>query len=240
MKQRNILVIAAVAVVLVGAAVLVGPQIYRAVTEQSAADAPTLDVTAEPGVTDQTPDAVDVDLSALSGEWRIESGSFAGYRVDEVLNGTEVTVTGRTEQVSGSIRVSGATLESADVTVDVGSIVTDSDRRDAFFRDSAMRVDEFPTATFVLGSPVTSAEALAVDVPVTQTLEGELTLAGVTQRVSVEAEAVLTLVDGTPTVQVVGAIPVVFSDYGVTAPNLGFVQVEPEGLVEFSIRATLA
>jgi hypothetical protein len=35
--------------------------------------------------------------------------------------------------------------------------------------------------------------------------------------------------------QVAGSIPITFADFGVEAPNLGFVSVEPDGFVEFSL-----
>ena len=60
---------------------------------------------------------------------------------------------------------------------------------------------------------------------------GDLTLAGVTKTVTVELQAVLNGETG----QVAGAIPITFADYGVEAPNLGFVSVEPQGSVEFSL-----
>jgi hypothetical protein len=36
--------------------------------------------------------------------------------------------------------------------------------------------------------------------------------------------------------QVAGSIPITFSDFGVDAPNLGFVKVEDSGAVEFSLQ----
>ena len=46
----------------------------------------------------------------------------AGYRVAEVLNGTDVTVTGRTDEVSGTLTAGGQTVTQASFTVDVASI----------------------------------------------------------------------------------------------------------------------
>lgn len=54
---------------------------------------------------------------------------------------------------------------------------------------------------------------------------GKLSIAGVTRAVtgSLEAQAVA------GGVQVQGSIPVVFSGFGIDAPNLGFVKVERSG-----------
>ncbi|MDQ0577052.1 YceI family protein [Agromyces albus] len=224
MRKRTVIVsIIAGAVVLGTTAAVAGPIVYRDLIVGPAEAAPS--VTAAPS-TDAS-----VDASELSGSWTVGEGSFAGYRVDEVLNGTDVTVTGRTEQVTGTLTVDDLTLTDAEFTVDVASIATDSDNRDAYFRDTALRVAEFPTATFELTGPIT-AEAPPVAGEVQQlTATGDLTVAGVTNTVTVDLEAVF---DGSGG-QVAGSIPITFADYGVEAPNLGFVSVEPDGFVEFSL-----
>ena len=40
-------------------------------------------------------------------------------------------------------------------------------------------------------------------------------------------------------VDVSGSVPVTFGDYGIDAPNLGFVRVDDQGAVEFFLRLTL-
>jgi polyisoprenoid-binding protein YceI len=217
---------AAVVVVLGVTAAAFGPAFYRDVVVGAPAAAPS--VSAAPA--DST-----LDTSDLSGEWRIGAGSTAGYRVDEVLNGTDVTVVGTTEDVTGTIAVDGSTLQTATVTVDVASIATDAAPRDEYFRSTAMEVSKYPEATFTLTEPVDAA--VPADGKV-QTVEatGELTMHGVTQTVTVPLQAALSG-DG---VQVSGSIPVAFSDYGVEAPSLGFVSVEDQGTVEFLVKATPA
>ncbi|OQJ58466.1 YceI family protein [Clavibacter michiganensis] len=87
---------------------------------------------------------------ATCREWQIGTGSTAGYRVAEVLNGTDVTVVGKTEDVTGDVTVDGSTLTAATVKVDVASIATDAAPRDEYFRGTAMEVSEYPDATFTL------------------------------------------------------------------------------------------
>jgi polyisoprenoid-binding protein YceI len=229
MRKRTKIAIAAVAgVLLLGAAVAVaGPLVYRDFLAAPAAETPTL--TAEDSALEPAGDAL--DAAALSGEWVVAQGSEAGYRVNEVLNGVDVTVTGRTSQVVGTVTVNGLSLESAEFTVDVASIATDSSNRDDYFRGSAMRVDEHPTATFRLTDPVTASALPSSGETVEQQLTGELTLAGVTRTVTFTAQ---TRTDGA-TAEIAGQIPVTFADFGVTAPNLGFVSVEDSGFVEFQL-----
>lgn len=231
MQKRTKIITASIVagVIVLGAtAAIAGPIIYRDVIVGEAEAAPS--VTAAP-----SPEA---DASAgtsaedLSGTWSVGSGSYAGYRVDEVLNGTDVTVVGRTEQVTGTLEVDGLSLTAAEIIVDVASIETDSGNRDDYFRDTAVRVDENPTATFLLTDAVVAdAEPVVGEVQTIQAT-GDLTLAGVTKTVTVELQAVLNGETG----EVAGSIPVTFADFGVEAPNLGFVSVEPTGFVEFQLQ----
>ncbi|MFD2340351.1 YceI family protein [Clavibacter tessellarius] len=217
---------AAVVVVLGVSAAAFGPAFYRDVIVGAPAAAPS--VSADPA--DST-----LDTSNLSGDWKIGTGSTAGYRVAEVLNGTDVTVVGKTEDVSGTITVDGSTLKDATVKVDVGTIATDQAPRDDYFRGTAMEVSKYPDATFKLTQPVDAAVPASGQVATVQAT-GELTMHGVTQSVTVPLQAALSG-DG---VQVSGSIPVTFSDYGVEAPSLGFVSVQDKGTVEFLVKATPA
>jgi len=206
-------------VVVVGA--VAGPLVYAALQEDAA-----------PAVTVQAQDS-DAPLSQVTdGTWSIGSGSSAGYRVDEVLNGADVTVAGTTDQVTGSLVVAGGDLTSAEVDVDVASIATDSDRRDSYFRDSVMEVGTHPTATFAVDQAVDLPELTGT--PVTVPVAGSLTVHGVTQQVTVDLSVVRTA-DG---VQASGSIPVTFADYGVVPPDLGFVSVEDTGSIEFFLSLT--
>ena len=230
MQKRTKIITAAIvagALVLGATVAVAGPIVYRDLIVGEADAAPS--VTAAPTAT--TDSEAQTGASDLSGDWVVTDGSFAGYRVDEVLNGTDVTVTGRTSDVTGKLTVDRLTLSDASLEVDVASISTDSGNRDEYFRSNAMRVDEFPTATFVLTEPVTVGAAPTVGEVQTIEATGELTLAGVTRSVTVDLEAVLNGADG----QVAGSIPITFADFGVEAPNLGFVSVEPDGFIEFSL-----
>ncbi|HEY0125653.1 MAG TPA: YceI family protein, partial [Blastococcus sp.] len=58
--------------------------------------------------------------------------------------------------------------------------------------------------------------------------------AGETRQVQVDLSVVRTP-EG---VDISGSIPVTFADYGIEAPDLGFVRVEDEGAIEFLLRLT--
>ncbi|GAA3341393.1 hypothetical protein GCM10017714_25210 [Curtobacterium pusillum] len=227
MKRRTkVLLGIAVGVVVVGAAVVVGgPVVYANLVNGAADAAPTL---APSG--DATLAAADAE-----GRWTSTAGSFAGYRVHEVLRGQDVTVTGRTEDVDAQATVTGGSLTAATVTVQVASISTPEAARDEYFRGTALQTDRFPTAVFRVTAPVDVRPALAgTDRDVA--LRGALTLHGVTEAVTVHAKLG---VDRSGHVQVAGSIPITFADYGVHAPDLGFVTVDGRGAVEFSLELAM-
>src|SRR5829696_6177152 len=196
MTRRAWILVAVPVVVLLG--LVLGPLAYAAL-QDDAPPAATVEVQPE-----------DAELSAgTDGTWTVSDGSTAGYRVDEVLNGADVTVAGTTGEVTGSVVVEDGALATADVSVDVASIATDSGRRDAYFRDSVMDVGQYPTATVVVTGPVDLPELTGT--PVTVPVTGELTLAGETRQVEVDL-AVVRTPDG---VDVSGAIPMTFADFGI-------------------------
>lgn len=196
-----------------------GPLVYAAL-EDDAPPAQTVEA---------QPDGATLSVET-DGTWTVAPGSTAGYRVDEVLNGADVTVAGTTDQVGGSVVVQDGVLASAEVTVDVASIATDNGRRDAYFRDSVMDVGQHPTTTFTITQPVDLPELTGT--PVTVPVTGELTVTGTTREVEAELSAVRTP-EG---VDVSGSIPVTFADHGIEPPDLGFVRVEDAGAVEFLLR----
>ena len=207
----------AAGVVVLGAAGLIwGPGLYAQWADRNAQDAPALGGGGPLS-----------EVAGLDGTWTAQPGSYAGYRVDEVLRGTHATVTGRTEQVEAEVTLDGGAVTAATVTVDIASVRTDQAPRDLYFRSTALSADEFPSATFTLTEPAPLTDGTsAVE------LTGEMTIKGVTKPVTVDAEAAQSADDA---VQVVGSIPLTFADYGVEAPSLGFVEVEDTGFVEFSL-----
>lgn len=214
-KRAKVAMGLGISLVVIVVGVLVGTRVYGNWVNSRADAVPTLSASAEPG--------------ELDGDWTVGEDSFAGYRVNEVLNGQDVTVTGRTPDVSGQIGIADSTLTSATVEVELATVATDESARDDYFRSQALQTQEFPTATFELTEPV-EVTADGGDLA----LVGDLTVQGVTQEVTVTAQAA-TEGEG---LQVVGSAPITFADFGVEAPDLGFVVVEDTGSIEFSLELT--
>lgn len=226
-KKSAILLGAGIAVVVLGTtAAIAGPIFYRDVIVGTPDAAPTVAVT--PGTSSRTG-------TELAGSWPVTSGSTAGYRVKEVLNGTDVTVVGKTSKVSGSVTFAANTITAAEITVKVGDIATDSGSRDEYFRTSALETDIYPDATFALTKPIAATDLSDGEVA-SFTASGTLTMHGVTKTVSVPMKAAL----AGKGAEVSGSIPVTFADYKVAAPSLGFVTVEKKGSVEFLVKAAPA
>ena len=189
----------------------------------------TTETITETSVVTDTEEASPTDETDLEGVWVIGPGSELGYRVAEVLFGVPTEGVGRTDQVTGSIRLEGAVLAEASFTVDVASITSDDGRRDNQFRGRIMSANEFPTATFTLTAPAELGVEAAEGASVTAAVTGDLTLRGVTLPVEVAVEARIT--DGR--LGVLGSVPVVFTDFGITDPSITGIRVEPDGLIEF-------
>lgn len=171
--------------------------------------------------------------STVDGTWTVGAGSQAGYRVHEILAGQPTDAVGRTSGVTGSATISGTTVTSGNVTVDLTTVASDESRRDGQFTGRIMDTAQFPTATFTLGAPVDLDAAFLSGSPTTATATGTLTLHGVTKQVSVP----LTATRNGAAIDVAGSIPVTFADYGIETPSIGgFVTVDPSGQIEFLVK----
>ena len=233
-KKKRLIWIIPVVVALIIAGVFIGSRIYADSVSAQAEDVPKLTATpsggASSGVGSTGPASTPADFA---GTWAIGQGSYAGYRLNEVLNGSDVTVTGRTEDVGGSLTVEDNKLTAAKLTLKVDTITTDSDNRDAYFRTSAIDTSQHPEATFTLSDPVEltgAADGNTQTFPIT----GDLTINGQTKSITANVQSAFS--DGAA--QLVGQIPVTWADFGVKAPNLGFVSVEDSGFIEFSLDVT--
>jgi polyisoprenoid-binding protein YceI len=181
---------------------------------------------AAPAVTAARNSAAGVD-----GTWKATTGSQGGYRVKENLFGQDTEAVGRTNGVDGELVIAGTTVKAATVTVDMASVASDESRRDNQFRGRIMNVAAYPTATFTLTKPIelpaVSTEGTRIAVPAT----GDLTLRGTTRKVTADLSARR----HGDAIEVTGAVPVVFSDYGIPNPSFGPVSTEDHGELEFLV-----
>ena len=212
-------------------------------TEDAPADVSSADTGSETATAEQTADAPGglagvwtVDVSENPGDLQGEpTVSFAGFRVDEVLNNIgDFTAVGRTARVSGSIELSDTALVAATVEVQMGTLQTDSSFRDGRIYQ-ALNTGEFPLASFTLAEPVELPAGMADGEAFSGSAHGDLTIKGVTNRVAFDLQAQLV----GDRIVAVGSSDVLFSDYGVTAPTAPIVvSVEDHGIMEFQLLFT--
>jgi polyisoprenoid-binding protein YceI len=174
------------------------------------------------------------------GTWAVQPDTcalpdcFVGYRVTEKLfaNISESEATGRTDNVDATMTIDGTTITDVTVTADLRELTSDNSFRDGRLRSSGIESDQFPEAKFVMTEPITLSAAPAAGETITTEATGDFTLHGVTKRVTIALEGRW---DGRQ-VQVVGNMPIVFSDYGITAPTAPAVaSVDDNGEMELQL-----
>jgi polyisoprenoid-binding protein YceI len=170
----------------------------------------------------------------LDGTWKLTTGdSFVGYRVREQLAilPAPSDAVGRTTAVDGELDISGLKITKVDVTADLTQLTSDRSQRDERIHTIGLETDAFPQATFKLTEPITFEAQPKDGQTIGAGAVGELTLHGVTNSVCVPVEATLS----GDTIQVLGSVGVVFADYGMQAPNFGFVTTQDHGTIEFQL-----
>lgn len=196
---------------------------------------PPLSVESVPTATPAAGTGVTEPLTSLDGGWTVGPGSQAGYRVPETLAGQRTTAVGRTDSVTGSVVLSGATVSTGSISVDVRSIRSDRSERDQQFSGRIMDSSQFPKATFTLTKAIDLGTVPAIGATVTATATGNLTLHGVTRPVSFP----VTVKRSAASVAVAGTVPVRYADYQIDNPSIGgFVSVGDAGAVEFLLVLT--
>ena len=167
--------------------------------------------------------------AGIDGTWNAVNASQVGYRVKETLFGQSTEAVGRTNSVTGSIAISGATVNDGSFTVDMTTVTSDKSQRDGQFNGRIMDTSSFPTSTFKLTAPIELGSVPADGQEITAKATGDLTLKGTTNSVTFDVTARLS----NGQVQVTGSIPITFSDYGIDNPSFGPASVGDEGTLEF-------
>jgi polyisoprenoid-binding protein YceI len=181
----------------------------------------------------------------LDGTWTVDTSigsfsdftsSFVGYRVAEQLaNVGATTAVGRTPKVSGTLTVSGTSITAVSITADLTALQSDRSMRDGQLRTQALQTDTYPTATFVLADPIKLDHLPAEGETISVTAVGDLTLHGVTKRVSIPLQAKL----ASGVVTVVGSLPIAFADYSIAPPqSMMVLSVADNGTMELQLHFT--
>jgi polyisoprenoid-binding protein YceI len=164
----------------------------------------------------------------VSGTWQVNSSSEVGYRVSEVLFGQSTTAVGRTHDVTGTMTVTPTQVTDASFTAQMNTVTSDQSSRDEQFRGRIMDVSKYPTARFVLASPISLGVLPSGAQLKTYQAKGALTLRGVTKDVTITLSAKRS----GSTIALNGDVPVVFADYDIPNPTFGPASVGNKGSLE--------
>ena len=179
-----------------------------------------------------------VSTGSVAGVWKVASGSEAGYRVQERLAGLPASsqAVGRTPALTGEVRIEEAagsfTATEARFEADLTQLRSDDQRRDNRIRTQGLESQRFPKATFVAVEPVTVPGLPPSGQPAKVSAVGDLTVHGVTKRVTIPIEGQLL----GQTIELVGSLSFPMSDFGITPPSIAnFVTVESQATLEFKL-----
>jgi polyisoprenoid-binding protein YceI len=174
----------------------------------------------------------------LPGAWVVSDGSVAGYRVREKLASlpAESDAVGRTDDITGGATIDAAAdsieVSSAAFEVDLTTLASDDGRRDRRLSQLGIESSTYPTSTFTLTSPVAVPASALAAITVDVTLNGDLTLHGITKPVEIPAQARL----NGDRIEVQGSLTFPFATFDVTPPSIGgFVSVGDEATLEFLV-----
>jgi len=225
--------IAGILVAVIAAALVGGPWVYINFIREPAAESFLNEASTSTIATSDTTvnsSAPTIALDDPSGTWQVTNTSQVGYRVDEVLFGQNVTAVGRTNAVTGSLVIDDGVVTSGQFIVDMTTVKSDEPKRDAQFESRIMDVINYPTATFVLTSPITLAENATAS-STTNTASGELTLRGTTKPISISVIGEVR--DGR--IVVTGETTVTFGEWGIPNPSIPGISTEDFGILEFQL-----
>ena len=199
--------------------------------------APPVSLATSPSATPSTTESSGSTATpaTFDGTWTLEAAgaSFVGYRVREQFSflPAPTDAVGRTTAVTGSLTVDGLRITAVSVQADMTQLHSDKAMRDQRMQTMGLETDRFPTASFALTSPLSFSKRPAAGRIVHVVARGNLTLHGTTHPVRIPLQARWT---GNQ-IQVVGSLPVVFADYGITPPSIGPVTVQDHGTMELEL-----
>ncbi|MBC2681530.1 hypothetical protein GSS87_03825 [Corynebacterium sp. 4HC-13] len=174
----------------------------------------------------------------MDGSWYTVQGygsnsTQAGYTFFEKLPAESKTTSGRTdnlqdEHVHGELTVKNEMLTAGKVEVDVAAITSDNQKRDNNVRKDILHTTEFPKATFSLTKPVDISRLPSDGKVAPITVTGDLTLHGVTKRITTELKVLRT----GESVIVQGNIPVKRSDFKIDTGQFVAAVIQDEGTID--------
>jgi hypothetical protein len=176
--------------------------------------------------------------TSFAGAWEIAAGSEAGYRVREKLAflPAESDAVGRTSQMTGHATFTEShnivTITAASFDVNVSTLKSDRSMRDEKIHEIGLESSRYPSATFMLSSPVVLPASAVTGTVVHVHVTGVFNIHGTSKTETLPLE--MSLSDSI--VQAVGSLTFPWSEFNMTAPSIGgFVNVTEKATMEFDL-----
>jgi polyisoprenoid-binding protein YceI len=206
---------------------------------------PAVDIQRASESLDTRPSGSPKPVSTLDGTWTVDpsigsfsdfTDSFVGYRVQEELASIGAkTAVGRTPEVTGTLTIDGSSIPDAEFSADLSTLKSDEGRRDGAIHSQALETSRFPTAQFALTKPIELERVPAEGKKISVDATGDLTLHGVTRRVTIPLEAQRT----GNVVAVTGQLDIPFADFQISQPrSFAVLSIEDHGILEVQLFLT--
>lgn len=168
-----------------------------------------------------------------------QASSEARFVIDEVLNGSPVTVVGATDQVAGQISLDlndPSTAQVGTIQINARTLATDSTNRDNAIKNRILFTNENEYITFVPTSLVGLPERATAGESYSFQIVGQLTIAGQTHEATFDVTVTPTA-EGT--LQGSATMTIAYADWGISVPSVPMVTDLAESTtLEFDFVAT--
>ncbi|MEZ4716801.1 MAG: YceI family protein [Caldilineaceae bacterium] len=157
----------------------------------AAADAPAESALAETSAAAGGFQTFVIDPSQSTASYLVSEEFFADalrkYGIDAGLN----DVVGTTSEIQGQLEVdvANAQVGAGEFSVNIATLSTDRDLRDGWIRDNGPRLNDYPTATFVVTGVENAPTSYTPGEEVTFQLVGDMTIREVTQPLTFDVTA---------------------------------------------------
>jgi polyisoprenoid-binding protein YceI len=176
---------------------------------------------------------------SAGGHWSIAAGSEAGYRVREKLGflPAQSDAVGRTSSITGTAALTESkgtiAITSASFDVAVNTLKSDRSMRDEKIHEIGLESNRYPSATFMLSTPVTLIKRAVTGRVARVSVTGVFNIHGTSKRETLPVEFTL----AGSTLEAVGSLTFPWNEFGMTAPSIGgFVNVTEKATMEFDLR----
>jgi polyisoprenoid-binding protein YceI len=167
-------------------------------------------------------------VGPVNGTWTVTGPSEVQYRVAEILFGQHHTAVGKTEKVKGSLTIKGATVTSAQFSVDMASVRSGVAGRDSQFSGWIMDTASYPKGYFTLTKPIDLGKVPSERHIVNVDAIGKLVLRGKSRTVRFPLHAER-YGDG---LDVNGALTIHFGRWGIPNPSFTITRVANTGTID--------